>query len=118
MDMSRSGEQSSVWLILSAILICVSMSPVAMAQSSSLHQSTDKMAPGKEMPVMPDNSAMLTKIKLKFAVQKAVLELNDNPPSRDLVSMLPLTVKFSDDNAFEKIAFPPRWKRSLTSIWS
>ncbi len=118
MDMRRSGEQASVWLILSAILICVSMSPVAMAQSSSLHQSTDQMAPGKEMPVMPDNSAMLTKIKLKFAVQKAVLELNDNPPSRDLVSMLPLTVKFSDDNAFEKIAFPPRWKRSLTSIWS
>lgn len=59
---------------------------------------------------MPDNSAMLTKIKLKFAVQEAVLELNDNPASRDLVSMLALTLKFSDYNPVEKIAFPPRCK--------
>lgn len=28
--------------------------------------------------------------------------------SRDLMSMLPLTLKFSDYNAVEKIAFPPR----------
>ncbi|MBN3865202.1 hypothetical protein HCU66_23605 [Pseudomonas frederiksbergensis] len=57
---------------------------------------------------MLDNSLMLTKVKLKFAGQEAVLELNDNPASRDLVSMLPLTLKFSDYNHVEKIAFPPR----------
>lgn len=36
------------------------------------------------------------------------MELNDNPTSRDLVSMLPLTLKFSDYNGIEKIAYPPR----------
>ncbi|WP_249485939.1 cyclophilin-like fold protein [Pseudomonas sp. HS6] len=106
--MKRSGDQSTAWLILSSILICASVSHVAMAKSSSLHQSPDQMAPGKVTPVMQDNSVMLTKVKLKFAGQEAVLELNDSQASRDLVSMLPLTMKFSDYNNVEKIAYPPR----------
>lgn len=51
---------------------------------------------------------MLAKVKLKFAGHEAVLELNDNTASRDLVSMLPLTLKFNDYHQVEKIAYPPR----------
>jgi hypothetical protein len=57
---------------------------------------------------MPNRLTSLTKIKLKFEGHEAVVELNDNPASRDLVSMLPLTLKFSDYNNVEKIAYPPR----------
>lgn len=108
MDMRKGNAQSTVWLSLSAILICASMSPAAMAQGSSLHESPDQTGTSKELPIMPNRSTSLTKVRLKFEGHEAVVELNDNPATRDLVSMLPLTVKFSDDNAFEKIAFLPR----------
>ncbi|SMC45571.1 cyclophilin-like fold protein [Sporomusa malonica] len=49
-----------------------------------------------------------TKIKLTFDGGEAVAELYDNPTSRDLVAMLPLTLSFKDFNSTEKIAYPPR----------
>ncbi|WP_225922989.1 cyclophilin-like fold protein [Pseudomonas farris] len=90
------------------IVICASISPAAMAQNSSLHEGPDQAGPIKEVPAMPARSTMLTKVRLKFEGHEAVVELNDNPASRDLVSMLPLTLKFSDYNNVEKIAYPPR----------
>ena len=50
----------------------------------------------------------VTRIKLIFDGGEAVAELYDNPTSRDLVSMLPLTLSFEDFNGTEKIAYPPR----------
>lgn len=49
-----------------------------------------------------------TKIKLSFGGGEAVAELYDNPTSRDLVSMLPLTLSLKDFNNTEKIGYPPR----------
>jgi hypothetical protein len=49
-----------------------------------------------------------TKIRLTFDGGKAVAEMYDNPTSRDLVSMLPLTLSFKDFNSTEKIAYPSR----------
>lgn len=57
---------------------------------------------------MSRNSNEATRIKLSFDGGEAVVELNDNATSRDLVSMLPLTLKFSDYNNVEKVAYPPR----------
>lgn len=48
------------------------------------------------------------RIKLTFGASEAFAVLYDNPASRDFVSMLPLTLRFSDFNGAEKIAYPPR----------
>lgn len=48
------------------------------------------------------------KIRMTFDGGEAIAELYDNPTSRDLVSMLPLTLSFKDFNGTEKIAYPPR----------
>lgn len=53
-------------------------------------------------------TSQVSKIKLTFDGGEAVAELYDNPTSRDLVSMLPLTLSFKDYNNTEKIAYPPR----------
>jgi hypothetical protein len=57
---------------------------------------------------MPEQTRELGKIRLSFDGGEAVVELYDNPASRDLASMLPLTLKFKDYNGVEKIAYPPR----------
>ena len=53
-------------------------------------------------------SSQTTKIRLRFDGGEAIAELYDNPTSRHLVSMLPLTLSFKDFNGTEKIAYPPR----------
>ncbi|MNC34317.1 hypothetical protein D3C75_827450 [compost metagenome] len=97
-----------MWLSLSTILICASISPAAMAERSSFHESPNQKGTSKEVPIMPNRSTSLTKVRLEFEGHEAVVELNDNPATCDLVSMLPLTLKFSDYNNVEKIAYPPR----------
>lgn len=49
-----------------------------------------------------------TSIRLRFGNEEVVVTLEDNPASRDLVSLLPLTLSFEDYNGTEKIAYPPR----------
>ena len=49
-----------------------------------------------------------TRIRLIFGNEELVATLEDNPASRDLVSMLPLTLHFEDYNGTEKISYPPR----------
>lgn len=63
---------------------------------------------------MPNRTNEVTTIKLTFNGGEALVELHDNPTSQDLVSMLPLTLKFSDYNSVEKVAYPPR-KLSTTN---
>lgn len=67
-------------------------------------------ASGKDQTISSDavRPFRITKIRLIFDGGEAVAELYDNPTSRDLVSMLPLTLNFKDFNGTEKIAYPPR----------
>lgn len=64
-------------------------------------------ASGK-VETISSRSSQATKIRLIFEGGEAVAELYDNPTSRDLVSMLPLTLSFKDFHGTEKIAYPPR----------
>lgn len=49
-----------------------------------------------------------TTIRLVFEGGELAVALEDNAASRDLLSMLPLTLTFEDYNGTEKIAYPPR----------
>lgn len=62
----------------------------------------------KENPVKSDKATGLLKVQLIFKGGEAVVDLYDNPSSRDLASLLPLTLMFSDYNNVEKVAYPPR----------
>ncbi|KSB90582.1 MFS transporter [Caulobacter vibrioides] len=48
------------------------------------------------------------RIEFAFAAQVFTATLNDSPPARELLSMLPLDLKISDFSSNEKIAFLPR----------
>ncbi len=49
-------------------------------------------------------SAAMPNIHLAFAEQEVVIEMLDNPASRDFISLLPLTLEFGDFAGAEKIA--------------
>lgn len=57
---------------------------------------------------MSEPARELGRMRLSFDGGEAVVALYDNPASRDLASMLPLTLMFKDYNDVEKIAYPPR----------
>ncbi|WP_410511193.1 cyclophilin-like fold protein [Paenibacillus sp. BR2-3] len=49
-----------------------------------------------------------TKIKLIFDNEEVIVNLYDNPMSRDFLTMLPITLSFEDFNGEEKISYLPR----------
>lgn len=53
-------------------------------------------------------SKAIRRIKLTFEGGEAFAELYDNPTSRDLAALLPLTLQYKDFNQTEKIADLPR----------
>ena len=55
-----------------------------------------------------EESVMNTKIRIVFGDQEAIIKMLDNPASRDFMSLLPLTLEFSDYAKSEKIAHLPR----------
>ncbi|WP_425057949.1 hypothetical protein SCACP_25270 [Sporomusa carbonis] len=79
---------------------------IAGAESSGSAQA----ASGKVQTISSDavRPSRATKIRLTFDGGEAVAELYDNPTSRDLVFMLPLTLSFQDFNGTEKISYSPR----------
>ena len=48
------------------------------------------------------------KIRIVFHQQEVIVEMFDNPASRDFLSVLPLTLEFSDYAEVEKITYLPR----------
>lgn len=49
-----------------------------------------------------------SKVRIIFHQQEVIVELFDNPASRDFLSLLPLTLEFSDYAGVEKITYLPR----------
>ncbi|MFM0529891.1 cyclophilin-like fold protein [Paraburkholderia strydomiana] len=97
--------------VLTAVLAAIGLpfvSHCAAAQEGQSNAANVPTVPEKGKATVPNRSTELTRIKLSFESGEAVVELNDNPTSRDLVSMLPLTLKFRDYNGVEKVAYPPR----------
>lgn len=98
-------RSAALAVVLAAALPLMSQSVAAQErQSNTAAQAT----PAQGRTAMSSRSTEVTRIRLSFDGGEAVVELNDNPTSRDLVSMLPLTLKFSDYNNVEKVAYPPR----------
>lgn len=56
--------------------------------------------------------SMNTKLRMTFGKYEVMIELFDNPASRDFVTQLPLTMQFSDFAGAEKIATLPRKLRT------
>ncbi|MDD2967375.1 MAG: cyclophilin-like fold protein [Desulfovibrionaceae bacterium] len=54
------------------------------------------------------NKQEQAKIRLRFGNESLVVMLENNSASRDLVSLLPLTLHFEDYSGTEKIGYPPR----------
>lgn len=50
----------------------------------------------------------VTKIQMVFNDHKVIVELFDNPASRDFISLLPFTGNFEDFAGAEKISYLPR----------
>lgn len=76
-----------------------------------MDKSTKDQATSDIIATPSDNTFKLsqtTKIRLRFDGGEAIAEVYDNPTSRHLVSMLPLTLSFKDFNGTEKIAYPLR----------
>ena len=94
-------------VVLAAVLTSASM-PMASCGAAAKKEPATGNFPTKQGSTMSKGSDGLTRIKLSYDGGEAIVELLDNPASRDLVSMLPLTLKFSDYNNVEKIAYPPR----------
>lgn len=73
--------------------------PTEHAAGQSMARTEENIVNGQEKQ---------TRIRLIFGNEELVATLEDNPASRDLVSMLPLTLHFEDYNGTEKISYPPR----------
>ncbi|WP_232292257.1 cyclophilin-like fold protein [Paraburkholderia graminis] len=84
------------------------MSRGASALKSQTNPAYVQTASAKQAATMSNKSTALARIRLSFDGKQAEVELNDNPASRDFVSMLPLTLNFRDYNGVEKVAYPPR----------
>jgi hypothetical protein len=109
---TNKGRPDSLTAALVAASLSVSFG--AMAGQGQANTGTVQIAPAHGSLTQSKRTSEMTTIKLSFDGGEALVELNDNPSTRDLVSMLPLTLMFSDYNSIEKIAYPPR-KLSVAS---
>lgn len=106
--MIERRARTTGWRNLAAMLACAALSLSLMAQGAALDPPGEQPVASTKETSMPSHAQALPRLKLGFAGGEAVVELNDNAVTRDLMSMLPLTLQFSDYNRVEKIAYPPR----------
>ena len=59
-------------------------------------------------PNSKGGTLMATTIRIVFGSQEVIVGMLDSPASRDFMSLLPLTVEFSDYASTEKITYLPR----------
>ena len=65
-------------------------------------------ASGTEVGGNTSSKVEPSKIRIVFNEQEIIVEMFDNPASRDFLSLLPLTLEFSDYAGVEKITYLPR----------
>ena len=90
---------TSIAQILATALGSIGVGVLAEATGGAGHQAPRSA---------PDQPASGTKIRMKVGDRVVTATLIDNATSRDLVSMLPLTVTLEDHAATEKIGYLPR----------
>ncbi len=87
-----------------------SASPTTAAPGSHENAATPTTQPGSTTPSTQPADAVEGTI-VRFAspqVQVDVTITQDNPTTRDFLSLLPLTIEFKEFNGREKIGYPPR----------
>ena len=94
---------SRIFILASAIL---AIAPAwAQTTVNTKHPFTD----ARTIPVQATpQDVSQTRIRFTIGGTEIRVRIADNPTSRDFVSMLPLTLDFSDFNAMEKISYLPR----------
>ena len=90
---------TSIAQILATALGSIGVGVLAEATGGAGHQALRSAS---------DQPASGTKIRMKVGDRVVTATLIDNATSRDLVSMLPLTVTLEDHAATEKIGYLPR----------
>ncbi|AZV43360.1 hypothetical protein BAOM_2751 [Peribacillus asahii] len=71
------------------------------ADESNNEDSQDSTLDNEEADAMED-----TRINLTFNNEEVIVSIDDNPTSKDFLSMLPLTLTFEDYAGTEKISYP------------
>ena len=90
-------------LILALLLALTGLVPLHAAQAA------DRPAANASRPLtLAQSETSVTRIRLTVAGRSLTASLDDNPTSRDFVSLLPLTIVMEDYASTEKIAYLER----------
>lgn len=96
-----------IWLMLLTVLAGFTLVGNSLAAERTAHDSRQK-----EHAISADGTGNMAErsvqVRLIVGNEEAVVMLDDNPASRDFLSMLPLTLTFEDYNGTEKIGALPR----------
>ena len=82
--------------------------PGALSRTTAAQEATPARATPMPSDVSADPDMDATRVRFTVGDADIIVRIADNPTSRDLVSMLPLTLEFADFNAMEKISYLPR----------
>ena len=102
------GDTMKAWIIALTLLTGVVLAGNGLATERVAHnggQSASAVS-AEEKKYMAKQG--IQQVRLSVGNKKAVVVLDDNPASRDFLSMLPLTLTFEDYNGTEKIGSLPR----------
>lgn len=94
---SRTNEENT-----SSETIHQSSKQGVTADESNNGDSQDSTLDDEESDAMED-----IRIKLTFNNEEVIVNMYDNPTSKDFLSLLPLTLTFEDYAGTEKISYPP-----------
>ncbi len=90
-------------LMALALLACVALAGNGLAARDGGQSGSSASVEGEK-----DMAEQSMQVRLSVGNEEAVVVLDDNPASRDFLSMLPLTLTFEDYNGTEKIGVLPR----------
>lgn len=93
---------------LLALLVCVSIVGAGCGNIKAGNTEDENVVKEPHSVTETSHSVQGKKLKLKFEDGEMIVDLYDNPTSRDFVAMLPMTVTLQDFNKTEKIGYLSR----------
>jgi len=77
---------------------------VTVNQVRSTNESNNNAAQPSASSNVDNHNSKDVRIKLTFNNEEVIVKMNDNPTSRDFMSLLPLTLTFKEFGGFEKLS--------------